>query len=167
MESEKNQISEEVKEQVEADSVEFGDVIYVKLRSGSWWPSQVVNEKAILPSLKPSGRRSGDVLVRLYGSHTFMNVNPTKSCSEFETILKNNNGDLRKILQESLEKDLPSSKKKSSSKAKGTPSKKTNSKRKPNKKNEEQTKSKHQKQNKASEDSDLGSPSCRLESPKS
>lgn len=43
MESEKNQISEEVKEQVEADSVEFGDVIYVKLRSGSWWPSQVMS----------------------------------------------------------------------------------------------------------------------------
>jgi hypothetical protein len=157
MERGKNKISE-----AEADSVAFGDVIYVKLRSGSWWPAQVVDDKSILPSLKPRNRRAEDVLVRIYGSHTFLNVNPVRSCSEFETILKNNNGDLRKILQEGLEKDLPSSKK-SASKAKGSPSTK---KRKSNKKEEEQTPAKHQKGNKASKDDDQASPSCETASGK-
>ncbi|XP_045825341.1 uncharacterized protein LOC123917619 isoform X1 [Trifolium pratense] len=154
MERGKNQISEG-----EADSVEFGDVIYVKLRSGSWWPAQVVDDKSILSSLKPRNRRAEDVLVRIYGSHTFLNVNPVRSCAEFETILKNNNGDLRKILEEGLEKDLPSSKK-SASKAKGTSSAK---KRTPNKKEEEQTTAKRQKGNDASKDDDQASPSPSCE----
>lgn len=38
MESGKNQTSEGVEEQ---NSVSFGDVIYVRLSNGSWWPAQV------------------------------------------------------------------------------------------------------------------------------
>lgn len=41
MESWKNQTSEGVEEQNSADSVSFGDVIYVRLSNGSWWPAQV------------------------------------------------------------------------------------------------------------------------------
>lgn len=37
----KNQISEGVEEQDANDSVALGDVIYIKLPSGSWWPAQV------------------------------------------------------------------------------------------------------------------------------
>ncbi|CAK8568199.1 unnamed protein product [Lathyrus sativus] len=159
------------------NQVAFGDLIYVKLpRSGLWWPAQVVNDDAVVSSLKPRSCRKGEVLVRVYGSHLFLNVDPVKSCSEFETILKNNNGDVPKILREGLEKSLPSSKK-SAMKARGTPSKKASSSKKQsntkgeeqtpakrqkqsNTKGEEQTPAKRQKQNKESKDDDLASPSC-------
>ncbi|AES73176.2 putative PWWP domain-containing protein [Medicago truncatula] len=153
MESGKNQITE-------AGSLGHGDMIHVKLPGGSWWPAQVVNDEAILQSFQPRKCRTGEVLVRIYGSQEFLNVNPVRSCSEFELILKNNNADLRKILEEGLQKDLPSSKNKPASKAKGMPSEKTDSKSKSNKKVEEQTPAKRQKQNKESKDGDLASPSC-------
>ncbi|KAI5404470.1 hypothetical protein KIW84_051580 [Lathyrus oleraceus] len=98
MEGGNNQVTEDY-------SVAFGDLIHVKLpRSGLWWPAQVVDDEAVVSSLKPRSCRKGEVLVRVYGSHLFLNVDPVKSCSEFETILKNNNGDLQKILREGLEK---------------------------------------------------------------
>ncbi|XP_058786262.1 uncharacterized protein LOC131660922 isoform X1 [Vicia villosa] len=154
MEDGSNQVAEDY-------SVAFGDMIYVKLpRSGFWWPAQVVDDGAVVSSLKPRSCRKGEVLVRVYGSHLFLNVDPVKSCYEFETILKNNNGDLQKILGEGLEKSLPSSKRPASKAKAGTPSKKaSSSKKQSNKKGEEQTKVKRQKQNESKED-DLGSPSC-------
>ncbi|XP_058786264.1 uncharacterized protein LOC131660922 isoform X2 [Vicia villosa] len=161
MEDGSNQVAEDY-------SVAFGDMIYVKLpRSGFWWPAQVVDDGAVVSSLKPRSCRKGEVLVRVYGSHLFLNVDPVKSCYEFETILKNNNGDLQKILGEGLEKSLPSSKRPASKAKAGTPSKKaSSSKKQSNKKGEEQTKVKRQKQNESKED-DLGSPSCPPGSSKS
>ncbi|KAI5404468.1 hypothetical protein KIW84_051580, partial [Lathyrus oleraceus] len=161
MEGGNNQVTEDY-------SVAFGDLIHVKLpRSGLWWPAQVVDDEAVVSSLKPRSCRKGEVLVRVYGSHLFLNVDPVKSCSEFETILKNNNGDLQKILREGLEKSLPSSKKSAIKARAGTPSKKgSSSKKQSNTKGEEPSTAKRQKQNKESKDGDLASPSCPLGSSK-
>lgn len=147
------------------DSVALGDVIFIKLRGGSWWPAQVVDENSVNKSVKPSKqskKSSGDVLVRHYGSYTYSYANPIKCRSEFKTILEHNDGSLRKILLQSLEQDLPSTKsrrsKGSSSKAKGTPSKNSASKRKSNGQDKEQNKIKHQKHNETLHD-DPASPS--------
>ncbi|XP_019438502.1 PREDICTED: histone-lysine N-methyltransferase TRX1-like isoform X2 [Lupinus angustifolius] len=126
-ESGKSKVSEGGGEQVKTDSIAFGDVIWIKLRHGSWWPAQVVDAKSVDKSMKPRKRSVGDVLVRLYGSYKYSYVDPIQSRSEFETILKSNNGSYRDILLQSLEKDLPSNK---SSKSKGSSSKGTPSKRK-------------------------------------
>ncbi|KAK7351552.1 hypothetical protein VNO77_11096 [Canavalia gladiata] len=125
-----------------SDSVSVGDVIYIKLRSGSWWPAQVVDENTVNRSVKPSKRSPGEVLVRVYGSYAYSYADPIKCRSKFEKILKHNDGSLRKILLQSLEEDLPSTKfrrsKGSSSKSKGTSSKKSAGKRKSNKEDEAQ-----------------------------
>ncbi|KAE9587097.1 hypothetical protein Lal_00004903 [Lupinus albus] len=126
-ESGKSKVSEGRGEQIKIDSIAFGDVIWIKLRHGSWWPAQVVDGKSVNKSMKPRKRSVGEVLVRLYGSYKYSYVDPIQSRTEFETILKSNNGSYRDILQQSLEKDLPSNKssksKGSSSKGKGTSSK--------------------------------------------
>ncbi|KAF1893227.1 hypothetical protein Lal_00001673 [Lupinus albus] len=95
-ESGKSKVSEGGEEQVTLDSVALGDMIWIKLRHGSWWPAQVVDAKSVNKSMKPRKRSSGEVL-----------------------ILKNNNYSYRDILQQSLEKDLPSKK---SSRSKGSSS---------------------------------------------
>ncbi|KAK7311714.1 hypothetical protein RJT34_10021 [Clitoria ternatea] len=98
-----------------SDSVALGDVIYIKLRGGSWWPAQVVDENSVSESTKPSRKSPGEVLVRV------SYVDPNECCSEFETVLKRNNGSLRDILMQALHqgvgmcgedllKNLPSSK---------------------------------------------------------
>ncbi|XP_020211020.1 uncharacterized protein LOC109795870 [Cajanus cajan] len=144
----------ETSEEVANDSVALGDVIFIKLRSGSWWPAQVVDENSVNKSVKPSNRRKrlpGEVLVRHYGSYTYSYADPIKYGSEFKTILEQNDGSLRKILLQALEKDLPStkshrSKGSSSSKPKGTSSKNAAGKRKSNGQDEEQNTIKRQKQ---------------------
>ncbi|XP_019414438.1 PREDICTED: DNA (cytosine-5)-methyltransferase 3B-like [Lupinus angustifolius] len=126
-ESVKSNVSEGGEKQVTPDSVALGDMIWIRLRHGSWWPAQVVDAKSVNKSMKPKKRSAGDILVRLYGSYKYSYVDPIRCKSEFETILKNNNYSYRDILQQSLEKDLPSKKssrsKGSSSESKGTPSK--------------------------------------------
>nr|AFK48621.1 unknown [Lotus japonicus] len=125
----KNQISEGGGEV----QVALGDVIYVKLHGSSWWPGQVVDDNSVSESVKPSKRSAREVLVRLYGSYTYLYADPAKSRSEFEEILKLNNGSHQQILLQSLEKDLPSTKSSraegSSSKTKGTPRRSPTSKR--------------------------------------
>ncbi|CAL0327339.1 unnamed protein product [Lupinus luteus] len=127
----KSEVSEEGGEQIKTHSMAFGDVIWIKLRSRSWWPAQVVDAKSVDKSLKPRKSSVGKVLVRLYGSYKYSYIDPIQSRSEFETILKSNNGSYRDILQQSLEKVLPSNKssksKGSSSKGKGTSSKRKSS----------------------------------------
>ncbi|XP_057432901.1 uncharacterized protein LOC130725715 [Lotus japonicus] len=118
----KKEISEEGGGEVQ---VALGDVIYVKLPSGSWWPGQVVDENSVPERVKPSKRSAGEVLVRVYGSYTYLYADPAKSRLEFEEILKLNNGSHQQILLQSLEKDLSSTKssrsKGSSSEIEGTP----------------------------------------------
>ncbi|TKY74471.1 PWWP domain [Spatholobus suberectus] len=135
------------------DSVALGDVIFIKLRGGSWWPAQVVDENSVNKSVKPSKpskRLLGEVLVRHYGSYTYSFADPIKCRSEFKTILERNDGSLRKILLQTLEQDLPSTKsrrsKGSSLKPKGTSSKNAEGKRKSNGQDKGQNKIKRQKQ---------------------
>ncbi|KAJ1424785.1 PWWP domain [Sesbania bispinosa] len=47
----KNQVSNGGELQGANDSVALGDMIYIKLRSGSWWPAQVVNGNSVHDSL--------------------------------------------------------------------------------------------------------------------
>ncbi|OIV97857.1 hypothetical protein TanjilG_12614 [Lupinus angustifolius] len=107
-ESVKSNVSEGGEKQVTPDSVALGDMIWIRLRHGSWWPAQVVDAKSVNKSMKPKKRSAGDILVRLYGSYKYSYVDPIRCKSEFET-------------------DLPSKKssrsKGSSSESKGTPSK--------------------------------------------
>ncbi|XP_028802174.1 uncharacterized protein LOC114757334 [Neltuma alba] len=113
----------EGREQVTTDAVALGDVIFVKLRGGSWWPAQVVDKNTVAKSARPGGKSAGKVCVRLYGSYEYLYVDPIKCRSEFEKILEQHNGSYREIFQKALEKDLPRSKpsksKHSGSKTKG------------------------------------------------
>ncbi|KOM41805.1 hypothetical protein LR48_Vigan04g200300 [Vigna angularis] len=109
------------------NSVTFGDVIFIKLRRSSWWPAQVVDENSVNKSVKPSKRSKRsptDILVRHYGSYIYSYVDPIKCRAEFKKIIEHNDGSLRKILLQTLEQDLPSTKsgrsKRSSLKPKGS-----------------------------------------------
>ncbi|KAG5034448.1 hypothetical protein JHK87_009358 [Glycine soja] len=144
------------------DSVAVGDVIFVKLRGSSWWPVQVVDENSVNKSVKPSKRTKrlpGDILVRHYGSYTYSYADPIKCRDEFKRILECNDGSLKKVLLQTLEQDLPSTKsrrsKGSSSKPKGTSSKDAAGKRKSNWEDKEQNK------NKQKETLNVDDPACQ------
>ncbi|GMH17395.1 hypothetical protein Nepgr_019236 [Nepenthes gracilis] len=86
-----------------------GDVTWVKLLGTSWWPAQVMDENTVSRKIKPRKRISSAVLVRLYGSYKYVYVDPMKSLSEFENILKQHNGSYREIIRKSLKRDLSKS----------------------------------------------------------
>ncbi|KAK2659899.1 hypothetical protein Ddye_006432 [Dipteronia dyeriana] len=92
-------------------NVALGDLIWVKLRGGSWWPAQVFDENTLSKTSKPGYRPAQAVLVRLYGSYECLYVDPIKCHSKFEMILcskvlKQNNGCCREIFEKSLEQEL-------------------------------------------------------------
>ncbi|KAK4571916.1 hypothetical protein RGQ29_030353 [Quercus rubra] len=107
-------------EEIATNKVTLGDLIWVKHDGGSWWPAQIIDENR--GSIKPGDKSAGKVRVRLYGSNEYLYVDPVKCHSKFELELKQNNGSYRKILEKSLEKDLPHSKS-SRSKRQGAKSK--------------------------------------------
>ncbi|KAF4360117.1 hypothetical protein CsatB_007626 [Cannabis sativa] len=82
------------------------DIIWVKNRRGSWWPGQVVDENLISETSKPGSRSAGEVLVRLYGTYTYLYVDPTKYFSEFDAVLKQNNNSHGKIFLKALELEV-------------------------------------------------------------
>lgn len=86
-------------------NVGLGDMIWVRLRGSSWWPAQVVDVE-ISKRLKPRKRSADEVLVRLYGSYQYKYVDPVTCRSEFEKILKKNDGNCRAIFESTLQKDL-------------------------------------------------------------
>ncbi|ONI35338.1 hypothetical protein PRUPE_1G530900 [Prunus persica] len=86
--------------------VKVPDLIWVKINGGSWWPAQVVDDNTVNVNNKPSKRSAGKVLVRLYGSYKYLYVDPLKYHSEFDIILKQNNGCYREILLKALEQDV-------------------------------------------------------------
>ncbi|KAH0989121.1 hypothetical protein GBA52_000604 [Prunus armeniaca] len=102
--------------------VKVADLIWVKINGGSWWPAQVVDDNTVNVNNKPSKRSAGKVLVRLYGSYKYLYVDPQKYHSEFDIILKQNNGCYREILIKALEQDV-SCLKSSRSKKQGSKSK--------------------------------------------
>ncbi|KAL1344702.1 hypothetical protein HN51_018563 [Arachis hypogaea] len=128
--------------------VALGDLIYIPLRGASkWWPAQVTDEKSVNENLRPKKKLLREVLVRVYGSYIYKYVDPVKSRADFENVLKKNNGDLHKILQDSLEKDLPSNKPKSKESPAKNKGGSSSSKRKSAPKDEKQDEAKSQKQN--------------------
>lgn len=107
-------------EEIATNKVTLGDLIWVKHDGGSWWPAQIIDENR--GSIKPGDKSAGKVRVRLYGSNEYLYVDPVKCHSKFELELKQNSGSYSKILEKSLEKDLPHSKS-SRSKRQGAKSK--------------------------------------------
>ncbi|KAH7567670.1 hypothetical protein JRO89_XS07G0117300 [Xanthoceras sorbifolium] len=86
--------------------VALGDLLWVKLYGDSWWPAQVFDEDAVSESSKPGYRPAQAVLVRLYGSYEYLYVDPIKCHSEFEMVLKQNNGCCREIFEKALDQEL-------------------------------------------------------------
>ncbi|XP_059460782.1 uncharacterized protein LOC132189942 [Corylus avellana] len=93
-----------------ATQVTRGDLIWVRLNGGSWWPAQVAGENTVNGGIKLRNKSAGEVLVRLYGSYKYLYVDPVKCHSEFELMLEQNNGCRRKIFEKALEQDCPRSK---------------------------------------------------------
>ncbi|OEL32560.1 hypothetical protein BAE44_0006419, partial [Dichanthelium oligosanthes] len=82
----------------------LGDITWVRLGGSSWWPAQVIDESCV--GSKPNKKDKYDCLVRLYGTSQYMYVDPWKSNSEFEMMLKQENKSAMEAFREVLEKDL-------------------------------------------------------------
>ncbi|KAJ8543672.1 hypothetical protein K7X08_025290 [Anisodus acutangulus] len=85
--------------------VDFGNLIWVQL-DGQSWLGQVVDEKALGGNKKLTKKVAGEVLVRLYGSYTYLYVDPIKSQLEYEKIAEKYHGNHISILGETLKQDL-------------------------------------------------------------
>ncbi|KAG1342276.1 hepatoma-derived growth factor-related protein 2 [Cocos nucifera] len=75
-----------------------GDTTWIKIHGNSWWPAQVVDEKAV--GNKPKKKANDEILVR----HLYMD--PWKSSSEFGKFLKQENCNAGEAFQKFLEEDL-------------------------------------------------------------
>ncbi|XP_021740348.1 histone-lysine N-methyltransferase ATX1-like isoform X2 [Chenopodium quinoa] len=82
-----------------------GDVTWIKLRGTSWWPAQIMDGNAVSDNAKPRKSKSGEVLVRLYGTYNLY-MDPVKSLLEFNNLLKRNNSTQREIFRKALDQDL-------------------------------------------------------------
>ncbi|XP_055824992.1 uncharacterized protein LOC129893478 isoform X2 [Solanum dulcamara] len=98
-------IGEDVALNKSSMEVDFGNLIWVQL-NGQSWLGQVVDEKVVGGNKKPTKKVAGEVLVRLYGSYTYLYVDPIKSQLEYEKIIERYNGSLVNILGEALKQDL-------------------------------------------------------------
>ncbi|GAV66829.1 hypothetical protein CFOL_v3_10339, partial [Cephalotus follicularis] len=100
-----NLTEKEVADKKLEETVMQGDEIWVNINGDSWWPAQVVDENTVSASKKAGNKSLGDVLVRLYGSYKYLYADPVKCRSDFEMVLKQNNGCRRQIFMKSLERD--------------------------------------------------------------
>ncbi|PVH37078.1 hypothetical protein PAHAL_6G237800 [Panicum hallii] len=82
----------------------LGDITWVKLGGSSWWPAQVIDESCV--GSKPKKKDKYDCLVRLYGTCQYFYIDPWKSNSEFEMMLKQENKSAMEAFHEVLEKEL-------------------------------------------------------------
>ncbi|XP_066352391.1 uncharacterized protein [Miscanthus floridulus] len=82
----------------------LGDITWVKCSGFSWWPAQVIDESCV--GSKPKKKDKYDCLVRLYGTCQYLYVDPWKSNSEFEMMLKQENKSAMEAFREVLEKEL-------------------------------------------------------------
>ncbi|CAO2207034.1 unnamed protein product [Urochloa humidicola] len=82
----------------------LGDITWVKLGGSSWWPAQVIDESCV--GSKPKKKDKYDCLVRLYGTCQYFYIDPWKSNSEFEMMLKQENKSAMEAFREALEKDM-------------------------------------------------------------
>ncbi|XP_021743666.1 histone-lysine N-methyltransferase ATX1-like [Chenopodium quinoa] len=83
-----------------------GDITWIKLRGTSWWPAQIVDGNAVSDNAKPRKGKSGEVLVRLYGTYKYLHMDPVKSLLEFTNVLKRNNSTQREMFKKALDQDL-------------------------------------------------------------
>lgn len=95
-----------VSNQLRQECTTLGDIVWVKIRAGSWWPAQVVDRRCKNHSNNTNNILKVKIQVRLYGSCQFMHVDPTKYRFEFEKVLKEHNWNLTEILNKTLEQDL-------------------------------------------------------------
>lgn len=83
-----------------------GDMTWIKLHGASWLPAQIVDDNAVSDNVKPRKRKSGEVLVRLYGTYKYSYMSPVTSLLEFNNVLKRNKSTQREIFRKTLEQDL-------------------------------------------------------------
>ncbi|OVA01781.1 PWWP domain [Macleaya cordata] len=84
----------------------LGEVIWVKTNPSSWWLGQVVDENTVSVKSKPKRKLVGEILVRLYGSYTYLYADPEKCRDELMEILKQNNGSNREMFKKALEQEI-------------------------------------------------------------
>ncbi|KNA03789.1 hypothetical protein SOVF_205780 [Spinacia oleracea] len=84
----------------------LGDMTWIKLRGTSWWPAQIVDKNAVSGNHKPRKGKSGEVLVRLYGTYKYLYMDPMTSLLEFNNVLKQSKNTQREIFRMALDKDL-------------------------------------------------------------
>ncbi|KAG2579371.1 hypothetical protein PVAP13_6NG283800 [Panicum virgatum] len=82
----------------------LGDITWVKLGGSSWWPAQVIDESCV--GSKPKKKDKYECLVRLYGTCQYFYIDPWKSNSDFEMMLKQENKSAMEAFHEVLEKEL-------------------------------------------------------------
>ncbi|KAF9603910.1 hypothetical protein IFM89_038820 [Coptis chinensis] len=83
-----------------------GDLVWIRLRGSLWWPAQVVDENMVSRSSRPRKRVPGGVLVRVYGTYTYLYRDLLKYRTEFKKILKQNDGSYLETFKKALEQDL-------------------------------------------------------------
>ncbi|RZC62904.1 hypothetical protein C5167_024648 [Papaver somniferum] len=86
--------------------LKLGEVIWVKTNPSSWWPGQIVDAFTVSGTRIPKKREAGEVLVRLYGTYTYLYWNPKKYLGELMEALKVNDGSSTKMFQKALQQEI-------------------------------------------------------------
>ncbi|KAI3915947.1 hypothetical protein MKW98_004388 [Papaver atlanticum] len=86
--------------------LKLGEVIWVKTNPSSWWPGQIVDAFTVSGTRIPKKRDAGEILVRLYGTYTYLYWNPKKYRGELMEALKQNDGSSTKMFQKALQQEI-------------------------------------------------------------
>ncbi|KAI3881092.1 hypothetical protein MKW92_006484 [Papaver armeniacum] len=86
--------------------LKLGEVIWVKTNPSSWWPGQIVDAFTVSGTRIPKKREAGEILVRLYGTYTYLYWNPKKYRGELMEALKQNDGSSTKMFQKALQQEI-------------------------------------------------------------
>ncbi|KAI3972567.1 hypothetical protein MKX01_019225 [Papaver californicum] len=86
--------------------LKLGEVIWVKTNPSSWWPGQIVDVYTVSGTRIPKKKVAGKILVRLYGTYTYLYWNPTNYRGELMEALKQNDGSSRKMFQKALQQEI-------------------------------------------------------------
>ncbi|MCL7027671.1 hypothetical protein MKW94_019037 [Papaver nudicaule] len=86
--------------------LKLGAVIWVKTNPSSWWLGQIVDAHIVRGTREPKKKEAGEILVRLYGTYTYLYWNPTKYRDELMEALKQNDGSSRKMFEKALQQEI-------------------------------------------------------------
>ncbi|KAI3992032.1 hypothetical protein MKX01_014923 [Papaver californicum] len=86
--------------------LKLGEVIWVKTNPSSWWPGQIVDAYTVSGTRIPKRKVAGEILVRLYGTYTYLYWNPEKYRGELMEALKQNGGSSTKMFQKALQQEI-------------------------------------------------------------